>query len=149
MVEINLTQDEADTLIAMPKVRVNDDEEEYPGTGGMVVILLTSQDKRENFLLDIRRGRIDLMKGTYQNRGRQVVVLVRLDFGGSPHRNPDGEVIECPHLHVYREGYGDKWAVPVPGDQFSDIANAWQTLQDFMLYCNIVEPPNITRGLFK
>jgi len=148
MPDIDLTQSEADGLIVMEKVRANDDFYEYLGTGGAVTVPLTSRDKREHFLLDISRGRIDLLKGKYQNRGRQVVVLVRLDFGGPPHRNPDGEEIGCPHLHVYREGYGDKWAMPVPADQFPNMADLWQTLQDFMTYCNIGEPPNISRGLF-
>ena len=91
MSDIDLTQAEADGLLAMPKVRANEDESDYPGTGGKIVVPLTSEDRREHFLLDIRRGRIDLLKGTYQNRARQVVILARLDFGGRPHRNPDGE----------------------------------------------------------
>ena len=53
-----------------------------------------------------------------------------------------------PHLHVYREGYGDKWAVPVPADRFGNLADVWQTLSDFMGYCNITQPPRIQRGLF-
>lgn len=148
MPDIDLTQAEADGLLAVDKVRANDDAFDYPGMGGAVTVPLTSIDKREHFLLDISRGRIDLLKSKYQNRGRQVVVLVRLDFGGPPHRNPDGEEVGCPHLHVYREGYGDKWAMPVPGDRFPIMDDLWQTLQDFMTYCNIVEPPNIDRGLF-
>jgi hypothetical protein len=99
-------------------------------------------------VLDVSRGQIDLLRGKYQNRGRQVVVLIRLDFGGAPHRNPDGKEIACPHLHLYQEGFGDKWAIEVPKDKFPNIADLWQTLQDFMRYCNIVEPPFIKRGLF-
>jgi hypothetical protein len=76
------------------------------------------------------------------------VVLVRLNFGGAPHRNPDGEEIDSPHLHLYREGFGDKWAIPVPGDVFGDVTDQWRTLQDFMQYCNIAEIPLIRRGLF-
>ena len=109
---------------------------------------LTSTDGRESFLLDVRRARIDLAKGTYQNRGRQVVVLARLDFGGGPHRNPDGEEIGSTHLHLYREGYGDKWAYQVPATHFSHLSDPWLTLGDFMRFCNGVEPPNIRRGLF-
>jgi hypothetical protein len=148
MAEINLTQAEADALIAMAKHRVGETEWDYPDLGGAVSIPLVSSNRREQFLLDLRRGRIDLAKGTYQNRGRQVVVLVRLDFGGAPHRNPDGEEIDSPHLHIFREGFGDKWAMPVPARDFRDLTNPWQTLDDFMRYCNIVEPPNIRRGLF-
>lgn len=148
MAEINLTQAEADALIAMDKLRVNDDRWNYPGLGGSISIPLSSIDKRENFILDISRGKIDLLKGPYQNRSRQVVVLVRLDFGGQPHRNPDDREIASPHLHLYREGYGDKWAIPIPANKFPNISDLWQTLEDFMRYCNIIEPPIIEKGLF-
>jgi len=148
MADINLTQVEADELISMPKFCMNDEECDYPGTGGSLCLSLASEDKRENFLLDISRGRIDLLKGKYQNRARQIVILVRLDFGGSPHRNPDGTEIPCPHLHLYREGYGDKWAMPAPSENFPDMTDLWRTLEDFMNYCNIKKPPKIRRGLF-
>jgi hypothetical protein len=108
LAEINLTQTEADLLIAMPKVKINNQVWDYPSFGGSISIPLTSTDKKENFILDVSRSHIDLLKGKYQNRGRQVVVLIRLDFGGAPHRNPDGTEISCPHLHLYRENYGDK-----------------------------------------
>jgi hypothetical protein len=148
MAEINLTQAEADALIAVAKVKVNDDVWEYPALGGSICVPLSSIDRRENFLLDVSRGRIDLLKGTYQNRARQVVVLVRLDFGGPPHRNPDGEEVGCPHLHTYREGFGHKWAAPVAVNVFPRVDDLWRTLQDFMQYCNITQPPIIRRGLF-
>jgi len=83
----------------------------------------------------------------YQARGRRVVVLARLDFA-APHRNPDGTEVGVPHLHLYREGYGDKWAVEVPADILHNPDDVWQVLHDFMRYCGVVEQPNITRGLF-
>lgn len=135
MAEINLTQTEADLLIAMPKVKVNNQVWDYPSFGGSISIPLTSTDKKENFILDVSRSHIDLLKGKYQNRGRQVVVLIRLDFGGAPHRNPDGTEICCLHLHLYRESYGDKWAVEIPKERFVNCADLWQTLQDFIRYC--------------
>ena len=105
MSDLNLTQAEADALIAMEKHRVSDERNDFPMNGQSLSLMLQSSDKREQFLLDISRGRIDLMRGKYQNRARQVVVLVRLDFGGPPHRNPDDTEVACPHLHVYREGF--------------------------------------------
>jgi hypothetical protein len=146
--DITLTQTEADALIAMPKVRINDDPWKYPALGGAITLPLTSADKRESFLLDISRGRIDLLRGKYQNRGRHVIVLVRLDFGGPPHHNPDGTEVPCPHLHVYREGYGDKYAIPVPKVQFPDPGDLWEMLENFMRYCNVTDPPLIEKGLF-
>ena len=148
MAEINLTQSEAEALISIDKYRINDVGWEYPSLGGLISVPLISADKRENFHLDIRRGRMDLLKGIYQNRARQIIVLVRMDFGGQPHRNPDGEEIPSPHLHMYKEGFGDKWAYPLPDDKFPDIVDHWQLLNDFMKFCNIKEPPIIERGLF-
>lgn len=148
MADINLTQAEADALIAMEKHRVNEDRSDFPMGGKSLVLPLQSSDRREHFLLDLSRGRIDLLKVKMQNRGRQVVVLVRLDLGGAPHRNPDDEEMSAPHLHVYREGYGDKWAVPVPVGRFSNIRDTWATLEDFLRFCNITQPPHIERGLF-
>ena len=148
MAESSITQVEADALVALKKCRLDVQEWNYPDFGGATTIPLVSIDRREPFLLDLRRSRIDLAKGTYQNRGRQVVVLVRLDFGGRPHRNPDDNQIGSPHLHLYREGYGDKWAFPVPSGGFADLTDAWRTLQDFMQFCNIVDPPVIRQGLF-
>ena len=148
MANADLTQAEADVLLALEKRRVDTTEWKYPDFGGRVTVPLISMDRREEFCLDLRRARVDLAKGTYQNRGRQVVILARLDFGGAPHRNPDGEGIGSPHLHLYREGFGDKWAFPVPSDRFSNLSDPWLTLADFMRFCNIVDPPAIRRGLF-
>ena len=148
MADINLTQAEADALIALEKHRVNDARSDFPMGGQSLVLPLQSADKREQFLLDLSRGRIDLLKVKMQNRGRQVVVLVRLDLGGAPHRNPDDEEIAAPHLHVYREGYGDKWALPVPTDRFRNVGDMWATLEDFLRFYNITRPPHIERGLF-
>ena len=148
MAEINLTQSEADALIAMEKHRANEERNDFPMGGQSVVLPLQSVDRREQFLLDLSRGRIDLAKVKMQKRGRQVVVLVRLDLGGAPHRNPNDEEIASPHLHIYREGYGDKWAIPVPADRFRDVADIWTALEDFFRFCNITQPPYIEPGLF-
>jgi len=149
MSEVNLTQIEANALIALPKVKKDGTLWQLPITGGSVSIPLVSFDRREEFLLDLSRGRIDLLKGKCQNRARQNAVLVRLDFGGQPHRNPDDEEIPCPHLHIYREGFGDKWAQAVSPAIFSNLADRWATLQDFIKFCNIVDPPVIEKGLFQ
>jgi hypothetical protein len=148
MANLNLTQAEADVLIALEKHRATDETFDYPQSGGSLILPLQSADKREQFILDISRGRIDLLKGKYQNRARHVVVLVRLDFGGTAHRNPDDQEIPSPHLHIYREGFSDKWAFPAPADKFRDISDSWKTLEDFMRFCNVTQPPYIERGLF-
>ena len=115
--------------------------------GQWLSVALQSTDGREKFLLDLSRGRIDLRKFTMQQRARQVAILARLDLAGAPHRNPDGEEIPTPHLHIYRAGFGAKWAIPLPAAHFSPGADEWQTLAEFMRYCHIIEPPNFQRRL--
>lgn len=148
MPDAHLTQAEANELLAMEKRRANDDPSDYPPLGGRLTLPLTSLDRHEEFLLDISRGKISLSKVTYQNRARTVVILARLDLNGARHCNPDGEELATPHLHLYREGYGDKWAFPVPAEFFPSLQDIWKALQDFMRYCHIVEPPHIGKGLF-
>lgn len=141
-----LTQSEADALLQMEKYRLDSTAYPFPDLGGNIEIPLQSSNQREAFSLDISRKRIALTT-KYQTRGRQSLVLARLDFN-SPHRNPDDTEVGVPHLHLYREGFADKWAFEVPKDLLSNPSDAWQVLVDFMAYCYIVEPPTITRGLF-
>ncbi len=143
-----LTQAEADALFAMEKHRVDERRWSLPDTGGGVVVPLVSADGDEPFHLDISRGRINLTKGKIQNRARTTMVLARIDFGGAPHRNPNDEEIACPHMHHYREGFGDRWAFPISPEVFTQPTDHWQTLVDFMRFCNITRPPEFDRGLF-
>ena len=143
-----MTQPEADRLLEIPKRRVNAKTWSYPSLGGRIVIPLTSTDRREKFWLDVTRNRIDMAKGSYQNRVRKAVVLARLDFGARPHRNPNGQQVMSPHLHLYREGFGAKWAFEVPFDRFAtNTKDPWTMLEDFIGFCNVVERPVIEPGL--
>ena len=148
MADIDITQAEADALIAMEKHRADDKDCLCPEPGARVAIALTSLDKRENVMLDITRAQIKLSKATYQNRARQAIILMRLDLDGPPHRNPDDQEIPCPHLHIYREGYGDKWAIPAPVDQYPNVQDLFSTFEAFLRHCNIKDVPPIQKGLF-
>ncbi len=119
----------------------------FPRMGEKIEIPLISACKREKFQLDVSRSRIDLKKIKYQNRARKTIILVRLELNGSPHRNPDDEEISCPHIHLYREGYGDKWAYPLPIGVFNKINDIHETFYHFMKYCNITKAPDIRRWL--
>jgi hypothetical protein len=118
------------------------------GPGGRIAISLTSLDKQENFMLDVTRSQIKLTKATYQNRARAVVILMRLDLDGPLHRNPDGVEVPCPHLHTYREGFGDKWAQPAAAETYTNTADLFSTFEIFMQQCNITRRPEIQKGLF-
>lgn len=146
MPDVVLRQAEADALLAVEKSAEPGSLAMFPSPGEKAEVALQSADGRESFVLDVSRARIKLTKIKFQNRARQVVVLARVDLNGNPHRNPDGVEIPCPHLHVYREGYGDKWALPLP-ETFTEPDNLWRTLEDFCRYCNITGPPPLERGL--
>lgn len=132
----------------MEKHRANDAEWNFPGPGERVAIPLLSFDKRESFVLDVSRASVKLTKATFQNRVRQAVVLIRLDINGAPHRNPNGEEIPCPHLHIYSEGHGDKWAIAAPPELLGETGSLYSILVSFMQRCNVTQPPIIQGGLF-
>jgi hypothetical protein len=148
MADIDIPQAEADALIEMEKHRVDDKEWLFAAPGERMAVPLTSADKREQFMLDVSRSQIKLTKATFQNRARQAIILMRLDLDGPPHRNPDGKEIPCPHLHRYREGFGDRWAFPAPLERYSNNQDLFSTLDVFMRDCNIVNPPSVQKGLF-
>lgn len=139
----SLPQDEADALIAMEKRRTSSDPYNYPTGGESLHVPLESVDEKEAFTLILNRRTVSLSKITYITRARKTIVLIRLDLDGRPHRNPDDVEVPCPHIHVYQEGYDDKWAYPVDPSQFSDITNPVAALVDFMTLCHITEQPVI------
>jgi uncharacterized protein DUF6978 len=148
MADIEITQAEADSLIAMEKRFVDNNDWTFPPAGERIALDLTSVDRRENFMLDVTRARIKLTKATYQNRARQAIILMRLDVDGPPHRNPDGTEVPCPHLHAYKEGFGDKWAIAAPVDRYTDTSDLYSTCEAFLQHCNITGPSRMLKGLF-
>lgn len=149
MAELLLTQAEGDALLALEKVAIaNDVDIDLPDLGGAIDISFVSQNRREEFVLNYTRNSIKLSKRNHHFRGRKVVGLARLDLDGPPHRNPDGQEVGARHLHLYKEGYALKWAFDVPADKFTNLNDAFQTLEDFMRFCNVVQFPRIRRSLF-
>ena len=142
MTNFHITQKEAEEFLKEEKYRIDDTEHLFPELGGLISISLKAKTHGENYSLDIRRGNIALKKITLQTRVRKEIILARLDVGGPLHRNPDGVEISCPHLHLYREGFGDRWAYPLPHN-FTNPDDIWLSLGEFMDYCNIVEKPLI------
>lgn len=144
-----LTQSEADNLMALEKKRSDDTRRDFPVAGEKLTLPVESMDGREKFQLDISRGRIRLTKCTYQERYQSINILLRLDLDGPPHPNPEvnavplaflapyiGKTLQPPHLHLYVEGYLDKWAIPLPNG-FSNPGDLFVTFQEFCSFCNI------------
>jgi hypothetical protein len=147
MSELTLTDAEADRLVRLKK-QFSPRVDRIPlGPGIHDTLKAVSLDVREDFLLDLDRPQIKPGKATFQCRCRDVVILLRLDLNGPPHRNPDGNRVPCPHLHIYREGYDVRWAYSLEPTQFSDPSRVVDTLADFLRYCNFVQNPVIDEGL--
>lgn len=159
-----LTQAEADALFALPKKPKSSEPYSFPFAGGKLLVEFLSLDDRESFLFNITRASIAsiaVSKCTYQKRTRQVEVLRRLDVDGSPHPNPDvktvpfgflapynGIEIPCPHLHVFVEGFADKWAIPAPCGLVIPGNDLYSIMENFLRHCNVQEMPNLERELF-
>ena len=70
------------------------------------------------------QGRISLRAGSDGHRQQRILLIVSRIF------------------RTFFEG-----AVPVPPDRFPKLLGPWQTLTDFMRFCNVVEAPYIRRDL--
>lgn len=143
-----LSQKEADYLFSLEKVAKGNTTYTLPIFGGKITIPLVSSSNNEEFILDVYRSRIELSKNTFQNRGRGVFCLCRIDLKGPGHVNPDGEEIPCNHIHFYTEGFGDRWAYPLP-EEFKNLNTSREILDKFMDLCNITGKPLISKELLE
>jgi len=144
-----LTQIEADGLIQLSKVPSSPRAEMYPSRGESLRVGLHSVNRKEAFLVEITRGRIDIGKVNHQLVGRQIVPLLRLDIGvTAKHKNPDDVWITGPHLHEYREGCELKWATALPFAGFDPGDDLITHLNKFFTYCNVTPLPPVSMGLF-
>lgn len=142
-----LPQAEADRLARMAKRLAGVHVLAVPAPGQRQTWQVQSRDGTEDFLLDMNRGSISLLKLTLQERYQATEILLRLDLEGPPHTNPDDTIIPTPHLHIYREGYNDKWAFPIPPDVDISSGNPARILVSFMRYCGIEPVPPVQGGV--
>ncbi len=156
-----LTQSEADRLFDLPKKPKSTTKlHHFPDPGGKLVIGFESNDGKEEFIADITRGSIELRKCSYNTRARKVYPLRRLDLAGPPHSNPEsdkapmqflepynGVTIDCPHLHIYVEGFGTRWAIPAPIQFCAPDTDIYEMMQCFLQYCKVAPLPSVERRL--
>lgn len=112
-----ISQTLANELIKIDKEFVKKNIQ-FPLQGDCISCDLLSLNKQHEFVLTIsRKGIIDLTKCNLQKRyDTTPTVLVRIDLDGSrTHTNPppDNRTFREPHIHLYREGFGDLFAEPL------------------------------------
>lgn len=133
-----ITQGEVDRLLKMVKKIINGGIINFPTPGDYSQIEIVSVNGKEKFLIDInRKGKIKISKCTYQERYRKDIILLRIDIDGPPHTNPDGRIISSNHIHIYKEGFGESWAYPLPSDIFTDTSDLIGILIEFLQYCKV------------
>jgi hypothetical protein len=143
-----LEQGKVETLLVLSKKMADTKTIDFPGPGGFLVSDALDLDEKEHFKIDAnRKGRVKPdTKCTYMMRYELTEILIRVDLDGPPHDNPDGETIPCPHVHIYKSGYADKWAYPLPAQEFPAIKDLVATFKDFLCYCKFAEPlPEVQR----
>ena len=63
--------------------------------------------------------------------------LLRIDINGREHKNPDGSLVSCPHIHMRIKDTGawDAYAFDLPA-VFGDTEDCAATLRDYLQYCH-------------
>lgn len=140
-----ITDIEAERLLRLLKELVVNRPIAFPPLKAFVTLEAVAPGTNEQFQIDIVRKTLHVRKCTYQTRHKKSVPLLRVDIGGPPHTNPDGVEIPCPHIHVYKENYEDKWAYPLHMHMNTDPDDLVQVLIDFLEYNNVTNPPNVIR----
>lgn len=138
-----ISQHEADELLAMKKIVIAPKSMHLPKRGDKTSWDLESNDGSERFIIDVWRGKIEIARYSVNHRFRKSFVLARVCVNNAPHMNPDGELLSGPHLHLYQEGLGDAYAIPLPKEFFSSPDDIVCTVREFLKYCNVVEHPKV------
>jgi len=137
-----LTQKEADMLISMLKASIEKNIEIPSSKANRTEFeVVEKTSNRERFIINIARKGINSQAMTYQARHpRTGEILLRLDINPSTfHRNPDGKKVEGNHLHIFTEGFGEKYAFPF------DVKdkNFYELCMEFFKKFNLVVKPNV------
>jgi hypothetical protein len=142
-----LEQDDVDYLLGLIK-ELSINSINFPNPGEHIELPIQSIATKDKFIIDVnRKGTINIKKCTFQTRYQKSVVLLRIDIEGSPHTNPDGQSIQCPHLHIFREGYGTSWAFPLSKYIPTKVDDLIQVLIDYLKYNNINNVPKVIQQI--
>lgn len=134
-----LTDNEAKALIELEKIAMQNVVNIPSGNTKEHLDLASAKERKDNIMrIFIRRGKINPNKCSFNVVFNKSITLIRLDIeAGRVHTNPDGQDMPSNHLHIYREGYDDRYAFPLP-ECFTDPDNLAQTLYDLLGYSNVI-----------
>ncbi|WP_294562720.1 hypothetical protein [uncultured Traorella sp.] len=136
-----MTQDDAIKLVEMFK-ELLDKKVYLPEDGKRKELYLKSTTDKNEFIISINRRSIVDNKCTFHARTKgKNEPLLRLDVNpSSTHTNPDGEVINGTHLHIFKEGYEIKYAIPFDSssknlvDHCISFFKKFNVIEDYQIY---------------
>jgi hypothetical protein len=133
-----LTQAQADRLISIAKQAERTDPLNWAPDRNENEFLSAVEERELRFVLSLKRNPFEI-RLHLRTKDRDIG-LVRVD-NSRYHPNPDGtEIIDRPHLHRYREGFGLEWAEPI---DWYDVSDPFGTLEKFLRVINARFPGGI------
>ncbi len=141
---MQLSQEEADTLRMIEKYLTSPELVKLPPPTGTVLhpVHYHREGRRmDNMKISTYHAQINAQKISCRLLYNGNVMLVRVDTqDATPHTNPDKKIViqpHQPHIHIYREGYGDKFAYPLP-NAFRNAEDISSLFMDFLSYSRII-----------
>ncbi|WP_298014080.1 DUF6978 family protein [uncultured Megasphaera sp.] len=140
---MTLTQREADTLREIEKAFINPASVRLPERQEKQIYNLwyrRNDRRKDDMAISAFRGKKNPRKVSFRLLYAQGIMLARIDTQDiTSHTNPDGTRIEPlePHIHIYKEGYGDKFAYPLP-TEFNHTDDIIGLFMDFLAYSNVI-----------
>lgn len=131
-----MTDDAFDSLMLLQKSFLHPKSVKLPHDKQKKVFHVSSVGTKDTFLLDCHRQGTYEMKLMNQMRYGKDFPMVRLEINAPPHMNPDSYVTSRNHIHIYKEGYGMKWAYEL-SDKFPASMNMLNLFVIFCEYCGI------------
>jgi hypothetical protein len=133
-----LTQAQANRLIGIAKQAERTDPLSWAPDQHENEFLTAVEERGLRFVLSLKRNPFEI-RLHLRTKDRDIG-LIRVD-NSRYHPNPDGtEIIDQPHLHRYREGYGLAWAESI---DWYDVNNPYRTLERFLVEINTRFPHGI------
>lgn len=124
---MDLTQNQADTLIKALKDAVRETHFCWDASVRYDEPLVAVEHDGARFILTLNRNPFEIR--LHLRTQTDDIGLCRID-AAPYHPNPDGtELRNTPHMHIFREGFGLKWAEPI---SWYDAERPKETLDRFL-----------------
>jgi hypothetical protein len=138
MGNMRLNQAEADGLIKVKKIFLDKTPLTVNRPYNEQRELKSERDPYEVFYLNVTQTRIEFGKYGTVTRFFQIPLVRACINPDARHENPDGEILSGSHIHIYKQGYADKFAYPLKEHGFDDMLIV-PFIKKFLEYCNIEE----------